>query len=322
MLETMKELGFIPESRAIKLYVNDSSVAIGERYDRVTYLRETLPIRLQVSEPVYVESGRFLSLLPYISTAEARDNYLEVKLRNGAIYKLPYLDIEFDRPQLSEEEPTIVLQGVLDFTAVKKTVLKNLVKPEMRCIYVDDKGAVSCNFLQGTTDLNLRSSVQGLKFLLPPDLVDYMDTAEPGMIAIIGSHLFYMSTGDSQHKKWIWAPTAQFDEVAEGEQAWYDSIFAMTQSIDESSLCAMPEGIEDALKRLASFSDTVEFTPDKIISGDNFEPLGVPTANGEKFSIEDVSSVVAPSAGIGIYDGVLYMRKNNVTVLVSQKEEE
>lgn len=47
MLESMKVLGFIPESKAIKLYKNAEGKVVGERYDKVTYLREFLNFTLE-----------------------------------------------------------------------------------------------------------------------------------------------------------------------------------------------------------------------------------------------------------------------------------
>lgn len=319
MIEKMKELGFIPESRAIKLY-KKADKTIAERYDRVTYLRETLPISLHIgTEPVYVESGRFLSLLPFIRTATATDNYLEVKLVNGAIYKLPYLDLTFDRPNLSDVEPSTLLRGQLDFSALRKTVLKNLVKPEMRCIYVDENGAVSCNFLQGTTDLGIRTQGVGDAVLLPPDMIDYVDDGQSATVFELGDYLFYVN---EEGTKSIWAPKADFDAVPDGEEPWFVKIFALTQGVEESVFTPIPTGMEDALKRLMSFSDEVTFYANKAVAGDNFEPMAIPTAQGEVFTIEDVCSVVGTCSGVAFSSGILFLRKAGVTVLVSQKEDE
>lgn len=145
MLELMRELGFIPQSRAIKLYNDDEGKAVGERYDKVTYLSEQLNITLTTSQAIYVESGRFLSLLPFIQSAESEDNYLLVTLKNSAEYKLPYVEVEFDVINFGEDSDRI-LSVTHSLDILKKTTLKNLVKPEMRCIYVDDKGAVSLIF--------------------------------------------------------------------------------------------------------------------------------------------------------------------------------
>lgn len=316
MLELMKELGFIPESRVVKLYKLNGKV-VGERYDKVTYLREVLPdLDLTVEEPVYVESGRFLPLISFIRSATARDNYLQVILRNGAEYKFPYIEIEFSRPEVPDIAPSIQIEGEIDLSILKKTALQNLVKPQMRCIYVDRNGAVSCNFLQGTVDKGLKSQNP---ILLPPDLIDYMQSGERGMICTIGDLLFYTN----HSTKWIWAPKSELEQSEDEGAPWYKSIYEQSDAAELQNLLSdIPAGIEDSLKRLQFFGTEAVFYADKIMTGENFEPVAIPSAVGGVYTLEEVVSVIPFAKKIAFFNNAMYLKNGNVTILVSEKEEE
>lgn len=318
MLENLKELGFIPESRAIKLYKKSGSTPaesgiFGERYDRVTYLSEKLPdFEFTITGAVYVEACRFLPLLPFIRSATATANYLEVVLNNTARYKLPYLDVDFECPAI-EGDSVLQMSGVIDLSILKKTALQNLVKPEMRCIYVDQEGAVSCNFLQGTVD---SSVVSNTPLLLPPDLIDYMGSAEDGKISTTDAHIIY-TDGVT---KWIWAPKSELSE--EDEEKWYFTIRNSARSIDDSVFTSLESDVLEALKRLQYFGNEAVFNHDKITVEENFEPVIFPTAHGGTFALEEVISVLPYGKKIAFSDSAMFIKNGSVTILVSEREEE
>lgn len=309
MLEAMKVIGFIPESKAVKLYRNED-VVVGERYDKVTYLREYLNIRLDGEGACYVEAESFLSLLPFIRKAAIKENYLEVILKNGAEYKLPYMEVEFSVPKI--ELPTLQISGEIDFSILKKTALQNLVKPEMRCIYVDEKGAVSCNFLQGTVDEGI-TSVEPV--LLPPDLIDYIPA---GNVQIYkgGDMLFYTDAKD----KFIWSPAGDFMESE--ETPWYQSIYEQAKSSSEERFSPVQEGMEESLKRLSLFGKEAVFNSSKVQVGNSYEPVSIPSAGGQVFDLEEVIPVISCAKMMTISEeGTMFLRNGRVTILVSSKEE-
>lgn len=317
MLELLKEMGFIPESRAVKLYCLDGKV-VGERFDRVTYMREVIgTFPLEIQSPIYVEAGRFLPLVPFIDSANSTENYLHVLLKNGAEYKIPYLEgIEFSRPQFSDDSPQVLLEGKIDLSALKKTTLQNLVKPEMRCIYMDERGSVSCNFLQATVDKNLRSPC---RVLLSPDIIDYIPVSDSdSIIASIGDYLFYTDTVS----RWIWAPKAEIEEVSDGEIAWYDTMYNLSDAVPEDYFVTVPPDIEGAIKRLSFFSDEAEFMEGRIVSGQNYEPLSLPQNASGKYTLEELGSVISIGKQIAFYENALFLRNDKVTVIVSEKEDD
>lgn len=311
MLELMKELSFIPESKALKLYKIEDRV-IGERFDKVTYLREVLPIpNFQYEEPIFVEACRFLPLIPFIKDMYAKEGYLEVNLTNGAQYKLPYIEIEFSRPVFEDGlEPVVQIEGKLDLTILKKTALQNLVKPEMRCIYVDGRGAITCNYLQGTVDRNI---VSANPILLPPDLVNYIQVEESVLICTIGDYLFYTNNSNCM----IWAPKGDL----EGDR-WYDTIYENARSVREAEFTELPKNMDETLKRLSLFGSEITFFDDKVVVEDNFEPVCIPSANGGVFTLEEVQSVIQNGKEIYFTDTTMFLRNGRVTILVSVKEDE
>lgn len=311
MLELMKELGFIPESKAVKIYPYDGNV-IGERYDKVTYLREFLDIELEGDGACYVGAESFLSLLPFIKKAQMKENYMDVFLRNGAEYKLPYMEVEFSVPKM--EPPTLMIQGELDFSVLKKTALQNLVKPEMRCIYVDRNSAVSCNYLQGTVDRNITSMEEPV--LLPPDLVDYIPTGH-GEIYKGGEMLFYTDTD----KYFIWSPKGDFMESEEGIP-WYSSIYNKAMDVDGDTYSPIQSGLEESLKRLSIFGKEAVFNSTKVVVNNSFEPVSIPTASGQVFDLEEVTPIISCGKEILFKSDTMFLRKDKITILVSAKEEE
>lgn len=310
MLELMKEVGFIKESKAIKLYKSEEGKVIGERYDKVTYLREVLGFNLEGEGECYVEASQLILLFPFISRAEIKENYLWVILKNGAEYKLPYLDVEFEAPVMGQM--SLQIQGEIDFSILKKTTLQNLVKPEMRCIYVDKKGAVSCNFLQGTVDEGI-TSVEPI--LLPPDLVDYI---QEGRVEIYKGNdvLFYTNS----NTKFIWSPTGDFTEE---EEPWYESIYNQAKESEGIEFSLMQNEIEESLKRLSIFGKEAVFNSTRVIVGNSYEPVSIPTAKGQVFNLEEVIPVIGQAKKMAISEsGTMFLKKDKVTILISAKEEE
>lgn len=309
MLELMKVLGFIPESKAVKVYKYQEKV-FGERYDKVTYLREALNINLEGDGACYVEAESFLSLLPFIQRAVMKENYLDVFLKNEAEYKIPYMEVEFDVPKM--DPPTLEITGDLDFTVLKKTALQNLVKPEMRCIYVDGNGAVSCNFLQGTVDKNIVSLQDEL--LLPPDLVDYIPTGH-GEIYKGGDMLFYTDA----ENRFIWSPSGDFS--GDEEEPWYKSIYNQAVEVEGDTYSPIQDGFEESLKRLALFGKEAVFNSTKVEVGNSFEPVSIPTASGQVFDLEEVTPIISCGKEILFKRDAMFLRNDKITILVSAKEQ-
>lgn len=312
ILTELRELGFVKESRAVKLIKGDDG-PIGERYDRVTYLKENLPkFTLDADRAVYVESSRFLPLVPFIKKATATENYLQVILKNGAEYKLPYLDVTFDY-QFPQITTVPVISGRLNFSALKKTALQNLVKPEMRCIYVSENGAVSCNFLQGTVDKNIKIA-HGEPLLLSPDLTNYTSDSIMGSIYVQDDSIIYVT----EFNDMVIAPKT---ELSEEEDPWYEVIYAKAEEA-VGDYMQIPADLEEGLKRLQCFGNDVVFEADKLVSGSNFEPISISGAHGGEYAIEEVLSVLSGGKEILFKDTEMYLKNGNVTIMVSEKSDE
>lgn len=312
ILDRLRELGFVKESRAVKLF-NSSDGPIGDRYDRVTYLREPLPkFVLETDRPVYVEASRFIPLISFIKKATALENYLEVVLKNGAEYKLPYLDVTFD---FDVPMPTTApkIDGKMDFTALKKTALQNLVKPEMRCVYVSQNGAVSCNFLQGTVDKNIKI-LHGEPLLLSPDIINYLPNDAEGKIYVQDDYIFYV--GDFNDM--IIAPKT---ELSEEEDPWYEVIYTKAEGATGEYM-PIPADLEEGLKRLQCFGNDVIFEQDRVVSDSNFEPIRIAGAHGGEYEIEEVLSVLSGGKEILFKETEMYLKNGNITIMVSEKSDE
>lgn len=313
MLELMKQLGFIPESKAIQLQSNSLGV-YGSRYDRVTYLKEKLDITvisLHETTDVYVEADKFLALLPYITQVKEEENFLLVNTQGGGVYKLPYLDVTF--PVFDCTHLNKIIELHKDLEGLKKTALNNLVKPEMRCIYVDRNHAVSCNFLQGTVDSGV-TSVEPV--LLPVDLYAYIQ--QPGVIYTAEDLIIF---SDFQDKSLVVAPYCEFQRVEEGEEPWFSQIAQLAESSNSSRYVEVPQNFEDSLKRLQLFNNDLTITPTKLISGENEEPCALPFAETH-FKIDRILSVMQGADKMTIFNGNLYFKNGSSIVLISEDSDE
>lgn len=311
MLELMKGLGFIPESKVLLLQPFNGK-AFGIRYDRVTYIGEPLDIPLGGQRSVFVEADKFLPLLPYIRSIIARPDYLVVNLDNGAVYKLPYMQAEFDCPAFSLYQVSGIMKGSLDFSAVKKTALQNLVNPEMRCIYVDTYGAISCDYIRGTYDRNLFSTVP---VLIPPDMYNYAQSDKTGALYKLEDTLFLEYDDGS----FIASPTGDFS--AQEGAPWYQTIREKASTALTNT--PIPTGMEEALKRLALFSNKVVFTPQYIQVNDDYrEPHNLTVSGEHKYEINDLLSVISFARNIAVGNDAIYLYGDNKTVVISEVEEE
>ena len=137
MIEQIRAIPFIAESEAVKL-LPDRRV---ERYTRILQASEFLPSQLTLScdRPVYVEAKKFFALLAATSTVSAEPTCLTVGLQNGAVYRLPFMDVQWDdmRPRPSGAPRSVET----DIMGLSTCILGNNMRPELQCIYMDAQGA-------------------------------------------------------------------------------------------------------------------------------------------------------------------------------------
>lgn len=302
MLEKIKEVPFIEESRAIKVGVQEGKLYL-ERNTRVIWASEKIDLDVEGLN-CYVEADKFFNLLPEIKYMR-QTTCLEVQLKNGARYDLPFLTVSWETLEMPAEEGETINFKLNDLMLC---TLKNLVKPELQCIYIDNEGAISCDFISACITDIVKSSEP---ILLPPDVQELTD----GRICrvTIKNDNLYIST---ENFNIITAKPSLSEEAKQdfvGLRAMSDGAHGY---VDVTKL-------QEALKRLVMFGDFISFKADKVIAGENFEPFAFARELPElKYEIESMRKIVLTASEITELEGNLILKNTSSRFLVSAVQEE
>jgi hypothetical protein len=250
MIEQIRAIPFIAESEAVKL-LPDRRV---ERYTRILQASEFLPSQLTLScdRPVYVEAKKFFALLAATSTVSAEPTCLTVGLQNGAVYRLPFMDVQWDdmRPRPSGAPRSVET----DIMGLSTCILGNNMRPELQCIYMDAQGAVTCDSINACINPNVRFDEP---ILMLPDIQPMLWGRK---FAVLSDANLLHIEGDGF--------TVQIMSPEEKGDDW-----AMLRELAATPTEPVFKGaIEESLRRLANFGECVRFKEGKLVVGANEEP--------------------------------------------------
>ena len=297
MLEKMKAIPFVDESSAVKLTSIDGRIIL-ERTDKVIWAEEATSLKSD-NISCYVDAKQFFALFDDIDKLE-QTTCLEVTLKNGARYELPFVDVEWETVEMPTEYHDRILFKIGDLML---TTLRNLIKPELQCIYIDEKGAVSCDIISACISNQVKSTHP---FLLPLDVQELVEgktadvNAETEMLYISG-HNFSIA---------VMKP-----EVTD---AWYDDLRGMV--LGDASFVSVA-GLNDSLKRLEIFDDYVSFDGERAIAGSNFEPFTFKDLGSSPYEIAKLEKLLSVSKDIGELNNNLILRNEGSLFLLSAMEE-
>lgn len=299
MLEKIKEVPFIDESAAVKLTSVEGKLVL-ERYDKVIWAREETKLEVDTSINCYVEAEKFFVLFPNIKALE-QGTCLTVTLKNGAVYELPFLDVSWETQEMPEEFNNTITFALDDLMLC---TLKNLIKPELQCIYIDKEGAVSCNFISACISTAVKAD-EG--FLLPPDVQ-----------ALVNGRVCKVNVGEDK----LYFRASDFSIITSKpvheEEDWWESLRGMISEADKFTK-ATP--LVDGMKRLGMFSDYVSFDGEKVISGENFEPFKFKNIEDRKYEIERLNRILTTAEEITEDNENLVFKNSNCKFLVSPMED-
>lgn len=303
MLEKIKEVPFIDESKAVKIITREGKIVL-ERNDRVVWAYEKTAL---VAENIncYVEADKFFLLMGEIKSL-TQDTCLHIELKNGAKYELPFLSVEWD----SQDMPTEYSDSItFKLSDLMLCTLKNLVKPELQCIYIDEKGAVSLDFLSACISKTVKSSSP---FLLPADVQDLVD-GRLCKVAVTDDKLYFEANdfGIVTSK-----PTHVVE--AEDEVPWWDAIRGL---VEGASSFVSGDKLAEGLKRLSTFADYVVFDGEKATAGSNFEPFAFVDLSGREYEIERLSRILSTASKVSEVGGNLVLANDSNLFLLSPMEE-
>ena len=289
MLEKIKEIPFIEESSAVRIRTLASGKVGLERNDRVLWASEATSIQAEGID-CYVEADKFFNLLPEVKSLE-QNTCLVVTLNNGARYELPYIDVKWETQEMPEEFTDTINFKLSDLILC---TLNNLIKPELQCIYIDNQGAVSCDFVSACMSKEVKSTTA---FLLPPDVQALVD-GRSCKVKIEDEKIFIQAT--------------DFNIVTSKQ---------LREMVNEIPQTKSTATLSDGLKRLAMFDDYIKFNGEKVLASENYEPFEFIDLGENKYEIEKVSRVLTTANGITSVEGNLIFKNDNSIFLVSPMDE-
>ena len=297
MLEKIKTIPFVDESAAVKVTSVEGRIYL-ERTDKVVWAQEKTALRAE-GICCYVEAKSFFALFDDIAEL-SQSTCLKVKLRNGAEYELPFISVEWDTVEMPTEYHDRILFKIEDLML---TTLRNLIKPDLQCIWIDNRGAVSCDIISACISDKVKSQHP---FLLPLDVQELVVGKSAGVNAS-GDTLFIEGTDFSIVVK-----------KPEVSDTWYDDLREMLKG----DISFVPVGaLAESMKRLMVFGDYVRFDGVKAIAGSNFEPFGFKDLGDSPYEIEKVMKILSVSTAIGELNNNLILKNDGAMFLISAMEE-
>lgn len=298
MLEKIKEVPFIDESAAVRLISIAGKLRM-ERNDRVIWASENTELPAENID-CYVEADKFFNLLPEIKTL-SQDTCLKIELKNGAKYELPFLTATWETQEMPAEYSNTITFKLDDLILC---TLKNLVKPELQCIYIDSLGAVSCDFVSACISDTVKADEA---FLLPPDVQELVNGRQC-KVQITDDKIYIQASDFSIITS---KPTMSGD-------LWFEQLRDMLRNaehfVDIGSLPA-------SIKRLAMFDDYISFDGERMTAGANFEPFRFADLHDYKYEIEKVAKVLTTASHITEDRGNLVFKNGTSKFLVSPMED-
>ncbi len=300
MLEKIKEVPFIDESAAVRVYEHYGQVIL-ERFDRVVWAKEVTPIRHEYDFlGCYVEASKFFALLPEIESFQ-QDTCLRVTLKNGAKYELPFMDVSWDTVQMPDDYDDTITFKLSDLML---STLRNLIKPELQCIYIDDRGAVSCDFITACISEEVKSRNP---FMLPPDIQPLVDGRT---CKVKVADRLYVQTNDFSIATTV---------PAMPEDGTWEQLRAMLPATSDEMVDGTP--LVDSLKRLLLFGDYVTFDGTRVISERNSEPFVFSDTEESRYEIERLLKILATAKAMSEHDKNLIFANDGSRFLLSPMEE-
>lgn len=297
MLEKIKEIPFIDESRALKVKSVNGKIIL-ERNDKVIWAQESTGIEAEGID-CFVEAKKFFALYEDIKSME-QGTCLTVTLKNGAKYELPFLAVHWDEVLMPDEYEDTITFKISDLMI---TTLRNLIKPELQCIYIDENGAVSCDIISACISNEVKASHP---FLLPLDVQEL----------VVDRICKVNATTDTLYLKGVNFSIATVKPTLTDD--WYNQLREMVVGVEGF---VPTETLNESISRLSLFDDYVRFDGEKVIAGSNFEPFIFKDLEDKPYEINKLSKILPVVKFIAELDNNLILKNDGSLFLISAIEE-
>lgn len=300
MLDKIKAIPFIDESSALKVTSIDGKIVL-ERTDKVIWAQEKTTIENE-GISCYVDAKQFFALYSEIKELK-QGTCLKVELKNGAVYELPFMDVSWETVKMPTEYHDTLLFKIEDLML---TTLRNLIKPELQCIYFDKDGAVSCDIISACISNKVKSSYP---FLLPLDVQELVVNKSAKVNA--NTDMLYIQ-GEN------FSIALVKPEITD---EWFNDLRNM---ISEDIEYVPVKALDESLKRLAIFGDYVSFHNDLVLAtgeGQHFEPFEFKDLGQNSYELEKVIKLLSVTSFIGECNNNLILKNEGSRFLISSMEE-
>jgi hypothetical protein len=302
IVDKVKEVQLVPESRALKL---DAATNSFQRFDKTIYAVEESKIKIQGSGEAYVEALKFFNLFPETKDIEIHTDFVLLRLKNGAEYKLPFLDVSWNTNELPNKfnkDNSISIKLVSG--RLNSATLKNLANPMLQCIYIDNTSAVSCNSMVACLD-GTATTITPL--LLPPDIAPLMEGREAYLEIIDNNYVVKMG------EEYVVCPIPAYD---------YSGVAQTLRNSLPASIKQYPVGsLYDSVRRLSMFGDKLTFDGEKVLVEENYEPFNLPSAVKEfKYGIQYLLTVLPQVTHIAQSEFALLLYGDKFLFMISPED--
>lgn len=305
MIESIKPIAFVPESTGVRILTKEDAV-LAIRTDRITTIAEKLNFSEQAKGSIdcIVDYKQFSALLPEAAEIEQKPSFLRIVLKNGGEYKLEFLDLKEQFPDVPTL-PANAQQKLLNFKPLAIACLQSHLSNDLRSIYVNQNGAYSTNFLIAAhTEQFKEQEVQ----LYPADILG--DVAGQFQVAHDGTSM-YIAGADFILR------TAQ--PILEDEENFLLIAEMFKEPIDYVPAKQLPE----QLKRISMFDEVVTFKGSEIVSKCGSEPSPITVQEELEFDVQPLLPIIADAEQIGFSSqGHMYIKKGSLTYMASRRDVE
>lgn len=308
MIEKFKEIPFIEESKWVKVSYESGSLSL-VMYDKVLWMEERLRLDCGTSPfTVFVRAIELVPILQHAVRMTKEATYLEVLLENDAVYKLAYAAQTLDMQCPCSSLPEVEQETLFDLSLLTKATLKNLIKPELQNIYIDEDGAVSCDFNLACLDHSLTSDVP---VLLPPMLHPFL----------VGRWVWGVSDGYIVCRSEDCTLVCPFESPIQQPDSWWTSL---RERVDNTLPFVPVAGLDAAVKRLRAFGDVAAIYEGSIQVQDTrgIEPFEGINGDGGEYDLAYLEQVAAAASDLVCVPTMLHARKGTSYLILSAKEEQ
>lgn len=306
MIENIKPIAFVPESTGVRILTKEKQ-AYAVRTDRITTIAEKLSLDEEAIKgeiDCIVDYKQWSALQSFIEEVHQEAAHLAIKLKNGGVYQLEFLDLSQPFPDIPLL-PENAEMKMLHFKPLSIACLQSHLSNDLRSIYVCKEGAYSTNFLIAAhSDQLSEEKVQLYPADILGDIAGKFLVAHEDTAMYIASNEFILKTAQP---------------ILEDEE----NFLLIAEMFKEPIDYVPAQQIAEQLKRISLFDEVVTFNQDKLVSKCGNEPSPITVKEPIEFDVPPLLPIIDGAEFIGFSSlGHMYIKKGSLTYMASRRDVE